>query len=452
MNKYNSIILAAGQGKRMNSNIPKVLHKVFDKTLIECVLDALTCELIKNKIVIVGVGKEKVIDSLKDRDILFAEQNEQLGTGHAVKCAKQYIKDDENYLIINGDMPLISNNTIIELLDYFEHGNFGACVVTTVLENPTGYGRIILQENGLFNKIVEEKDASDLEKQIKEANLGVYLFKGNLLKEALNKLTNNNKQGEYYLTDTLEIIQNLNENVGVFYIKDNLEAVNVNSRQELAKTTKIYLDKIIEKHMQNGVTFINKDTTCIGADVTIGKDTIIYPGCILEGKTTIGSDCTIGPNSHIISSKISNNTTVENSKVVDSTICDNCNIGPFAHIRPNNLIGNNSKVGAYVELKNSTFGEGTKASHLLYVGDSEIGNNVEFGCGVMTVNCDINFNKHKTIIEDNAFIGCNSALIAPIKIEENAIIAAGSTITNNVSKNSLAIARQKQINKENYNK
>ncbi len=450
MNKYNSIILAAGQGKRMNSNIPKVLHKLFDKSLIDCVLSSLDLAGIQEKIIIIGAYKEKVLEALKGKNLIFAEQTERLGTGHAVKCAKEYIKDDENYLIINGDMPLISSDTILEFIEYYEQGNFGACIAAASLDNPFGYGRIILKDNTLFSKIVEEKDATDLEKQVKDVNVGVYLFKGNLLKKSLDKLTNNNNQGEYYLTDTLEIIQNLGENIGVYHIKDNNEAVNVNSRHELAQTTKIYLSKNLDKHLLNGVTIINTDNTYIGFDVVIGKDSIIYPGAIIEGHTIIGENCVIGPNSHIINSEIKNNTKIENSKIVDSIINENCSIGPFAHIRPNNNIGKNSKIGAYVEVKNSTFGEGTKASHLLYVGDSNIGNNVEFGCGVMTVNCDINFNKHQTVIKDNAFIGCNSALVAPVTIEENAVVAAGSTITEDVPKNTLAIARQKQLNKNNY--
>ncbi len=449
MNKYNSIILAAGKGTRMNSNLPKVLHKILDKTLIECVLSTLDNAGIKEKIVVVGNQKEKVIESLAKEKIIFAEQEKQLGTGDAVKSAIKYIKDNENYLILYGDMPLISSNTIKNFINYYETNNLSACIITATLDNPYGYGRIIYNNNS-FAKIVEEKDATEIEKEIKESNVGVYLFNGKLLKKTLNKLTNKNKQHEYYLTDTLEICKKLGETIGIYKMPNTNEFTNVNTRKELEKATTIYLDNILDKHFVNGVTIVSKNNTYISSDVSIGKDTVIYPGTILEGKTVIGDNCIIGPNTTVINSSIGNNVNIEYSKVTDSKVLDNCKIGPFTHIRPNNNIGKNSKLGAFVEVKNSSFGENTKASHLLYVGDSKVGDNVEFGCGVITVNCDTNFNKHKTTIKDNAFIGCNSTLIAPVTINKNAIVAAGSTITKDVEKNSLAIARERQINKKDY--
>ncbi|MEG0073206.1 MAG: bifunctional UDP-N-acetylglucosamine diphosphorylase/glucosamine-1-phosphate N-acetyltransferase GlmU [Clostridia bacterium] len=450
MNKYKAIILAGGMGKRMQSDIPKVLHKVFDKTIIDCVIDACRGANIQDICVVVGNKAELVKESIQKENITFALQEQQLGTGHAVICAEHTIEAEDNILVINGDMPLISSDSINEMFQFFSDGNFGACIITAILSNPTGYGRIIRKENGLFSKIVEQKDATAEELNICEGNLGVYCFKGALLKKALKKLDNNNAQKEYYLTDVLSHIRAMGENIGVFNLRDTTESVNVNSRLQLAETTEIYLKKVCNKHMENGVTIIHPAATAIGFDVKIGKDTIIYPGTIIEGKTIIGAGCVIGPNSRIIDSVIGSNVSVETSKVLNSKIADNCKVGPFANIRPNVTIDTNSKIGAFVELKNSDLGKNTRAAHHLYIGDSSVGNNVEFGCGVITVNFDIFENKHKTVIRDNAFIGCNSNLISPITIGENAIVAAGSTVTNDVSDKSLAIARAHQVNKDNW--
>lgn len=331
MKKYNSIILAAGHGTRMHSNKAKVLHKILDKTLIECVLSSLKFAGINDKIIIVGDHKEDVIKSLDKQNVIFAEQKQQLGTGDAVKAAIKYIKDDQNYLILYGDMPLISKETIQNFINYYETNNLKAAIITATLDNPFGYGRIIYNNNS-FEKIVEEKDASEIEKEIKESNVGVYLFNGKLLKKALNNLSNNNAQHEYYLTDTLEICKNLGHNIGIYKMPNTTEFTNVNTRKELEKATNIYMQNVLDKHFFNGVTIVNKNNTYISSDAIIGQDTIIYPGTIIEGATIIGENCIIGPNTKIINSKINDNTSIEYSKIMNKTIEANSIISPFENI------------------------------------------------------------------------------------------------------------------------
>jgi bifunctional UDP-N-acetylglucosamine pyrophosphorylase/glucosamine-1-phosphate N-acetyltransferase len=319
--------------------------------------------------------------------------------------------------------------------------------MTANLENPTGYGRIIRKADESIDKIVEEKDASEEIKNIKEINTGIYCFNGELLKYALKKINRDNSQNEYYLTDTIKVLNNEGAKIGGWLLKDAEDIKAVNDRVQLAEVTKIMQKRINQRHMYSGVTIIDPDNTYIDDTVIIGKDTVIYPSTYLEEGTIIGDSCVIGPNTRIINSTVCNKVTVENSKVVESFIDNGTCVGPFAFLRPGSNLGKNVKIGDFVEVKKSKIGDNSKSSHLAYIGDAEVGKDVNIGCGVVFVNYD-GKNKHKTIVGDKAFLGSNSNLIAPVTIEEGGYVAAGSTITEDVKKGDLAIARARQVNKE----
>lgn len=449
MNKLKVIILAGGKGTRMMSKIPKVLHKVFDKTMVDYVIE--TAEKCGSKDTCVIVGHQSaMVKSIIGNRVKFRLQEEQLGTGHAVMQAMDFIGDNENVLILYGDTPLITAETINKLIEIHTKENNLATVISVIEENPQGYGRIVREYN-CFKKIVEQKDANEQENLIKEINTGVYIFNSNALKDALNNLSNQNSQNEYYLTDTLEIIKEKGYKVGIMLAEDSKEFLGVNSKLQLSQVTKILKNRINEYHMLNGVTIEDPDNTYIGSDVKIGSDTVILPGTIIDGKTEIGSECIIGPYARITNSKIKDCTFINQSTILNSEIDEYTSVGPYAYIRPNCNIGKHVKIGDFVEIKNSNIDDGTKISHLTYIGDSDVGKNINFGCGTVTVNYD-GKNKFRTTIKDNAFIGCNTNLIAPITVEEGSYIAAGSTITKDVEKNSLAIARARQENKLNWTK
>lgn len=453
MSKIKAIVLAGGKGTRMKSELPKVLHKIYDKSIIDYVCDACEEANIDEIFVIVGHKAEQVENHLsKRKNVKCVLQKEQLGTGHAVMQAKDYIEKDDLVFVINGDQPLISPHTIKSLVSFCEQGNYGGAVLSAIIDNPGSLGRIIRDDFGNLNRIVERKDCNEEEEKVKEINIGVYCFKGDLLVNSLDKLDNNNAQNEYYITDIPVHIKNMGANFGVYTIADISEYQGINSREELSFATKTMLDKIRKLHMTNGVTIIDPSNTYISLDVKIGKDTIIYPGTNIQGSTTIGENCVIGPNSHIIDSTIGDNTTFESSKMDSSIIGNNCKVGPFAHIRPNTKIGDNCKAGSYVETKKVNVGNNTKIPHFIYVGDADIGENVEIACGTITANMNVSWEKNKTVIKDNAFIGANTTLLAPVTVEENAIVGAGSVITDDVPQNALAIARSRQVIKENYAK
>ncbi len=449
MNNLEVIILAAGQGTRMKSKVPKVLHRVLDKTMVDYVIDAAYDAKASDVCVIIGHQSAMVKAMIGDR-VKFAVQKEQLGTGHAVMQAADFITDEDNVLILCGDTPLITSQTIELLSKTHTENNNDVTVVSMIFDDPTGYGRILRAEN-VFDKIVEQKDATQEQLACKEVNSGVYIFNGKQLKNALSSLTNNNSQGEYYLTDALEIIKNNGGKVGIMTAEDPDEFLGVNSKLQLSQAAKIMKNRINTKLMLDGVTLTDPDNTYIGKDVVIEPDTIIFPGCTIEGKTYIGSDCLIGPNTKITSSEIKNCVTVQQSVLINAFVDNYTTVGPFAYLRPNSKIGEHVRIGDFVEIKNSTIDDGTKVSHLTYVGDSDVGKCVNFGCGTVTVNYD-GKNKYRCEIGDNAFIGCNTNLVAPVKIEKNAYTAAGSTITKNVPEDSLAIARSRQENKEGWKK
>lgn len=436
-----AIILAAGEGTRMKSNTPKVLHKVLGKSIISYVIDACRDAGVNEIIVVIGKNAQMIREEING--VTFVEQTERLGTGHAVMCAKDYFANDERVVILNGDAPFVSSDTIRELA--FEKAN--TVVVSTITSEPDGYGRV-LRNGSAFVKIVEHKDAKPKELSINEINTGVYAFNGQTLKTSLQLLENNNSQGEYYLTDTLEIIKTFEE-IDVLCKTNWEEFLGINNRFDLSIAIKIMQKKINTKHMQNGVTIVNSDNTYIDADVKIGFDSVVYPGTYIEGKTHIGSSCVIGPDAKISRSSIADGVSVQYSVVLDSEVGSQTNIGPFAYVRPNSKIGNGVKIGDFVEVKNSVIGNNTKVSHLTYIGDSDVGERVNFGCGTVTVNYN-GKDKYRTVIDDDAFIGCNANLISPVHVGSNAYVAAGSTVTDDVPKDSLAIAREKQTNKLNW--
>ena len=450
MSNLKAVILAAGKCTRMKSNLPKVLHKIYDRCMIDYVCDACEGAGYNDIYMIVGHMSEKVMEHVKRKSVTFCIQKEQLGTGHAVMQAADYIENDDIVFVINADQALISSHTIKSLTTYVEQGNYGGAVLAATVENPGSLGRIIRDNQGNLSRIVERKDCNEDEEKVKEINVGVYCFKGKLLKEALTKLDNNNAQNEYYITDIPVHIMKKGFSFGVYTLPDISEYQGINSREELSIATNTLLDSTRKKHMANGVTLIDPSNTYISLDAKIGKDTIIYPGTNIQGRTIIGENCIIGPNSHIISSTIGNNVTIETSKVDSSIIQDNTKIGPFAHLRPSSNVAENCKIGSFVETKNSNIGMGTKVPHHIYLGDSDVGRNVEIACGTITANMNTNWEKNRTIIKDKAFIGCNSVLVAPVSIGENSIIAASSTITENVPANSLAISRERQTTKIDY--
>ncbi|HSH24188.1 MAG TPA: bifunctional UDP-N-acetylglucosamine diphosphorylase/glucosamine-1-phosphate N-acetyltransferase GlmU [Massilibacterium sp.] len=449
MNKRFAVILAAGQGTRMKSKLYKVLHQVCGKPMVEHVVDqvsGLGCEKI---VAIVGFGAEKVKERLGDR-VEYAYQEEQLGTGHAVLMAEENLAQyDGETLVVCGDTPLITTETMEALLKTHQQRGAKATILTAQMENPTGYGRIIRNKEGFVERIVEEKDATDAEKEVTEINTGTYCFDNRFLFEALQKVGNDNAQGEYYLPDVIEILKNEGETIAAHVTASFEETIGVNDRVALSVAEEIMRKRINEKHMRQGVTIIDPNNTYISADTEIGRDTIIYPNTTLSGRVVIGEDCLIGPNTEIENATIGQETVIKQSVVEDSFVGNRVKIGPFAHLRPASEILDDVKIGNFVEVKKSVLKKGAKASHLSYIGDAEIGENVNLGCGSITVNYD-GVHKFKTIVEDDAFIGCNSNLIAPVLIEKGAYIAAGSTITNDVPHGALSIARARQVNKEGY--
>ncbi|MBP3886747.1 MAG: bifunctional UDP-N-acetylglucosamine diphosphorylase/glucosamine-1-phosphate N-acetyltransferase GlmU [Cellulosilyticum sp.] len=446
--KTKALVLAAGQGTRMKSNGSKVLHKVLGKSLVEYPIIAAKGVGVEEICLIVGHKAEDVKAALGER-VSYALQKEQLGTGHAVMQALDFMEDADEVIVLCGDTPLITKETLQTMLDFHREKQNAITVLSTLMEDPTGYGRIVRDANGNLLKIVEQKDATEEEKAINEINGGIYTFDGKLLKYALSKLDNNNVQNEYYLTDTIEILLNEGKRVDAIAIEASDDIAGVNSRIQLAGVTQVMKERINEKHMANGVTLVDPANTYIESDVVIGKDTIIEPGCMLQGNTVIGENCRIGYNSKLTNMTIKDNVDIEVSVLTDSFVDEGTHVGPFAYVRPNSHIGKNIKVGDFVEIKNANIGDGTKISHLTYIGDADVGEGVNFGCGTVVVNYD-GQKKHRTTIGNHAFIGCNTNLVSPVVVEDNAYTAAGSTITRTVPENSLGIARAKQENKENW--
>jgi bifunctional UDP-N-acetylglucosamine pyrophosphorylase/glucosamine-1-phosphate N-acetyltransferase len=439
-----ALILAAGQGKRIKSNLPKVLHKVCGKEMVNHVIDNMRKAGIQDINVIVGKGAEQVKAETQSRNVSYSLQENQLGTGDAVKAAKEFLKDKDGVVtVFAGDAPLTKIETINALVDeHISKGN-SATLLSAFVNDPTGYGRIIRDGDEVL-KIVEHKDCTEEELKVNEMNAAMYCFDIKELLSSLDKLSNNNVQGEYYLTDVIGILKAEGKKITAV-VTDYEDTIGVNSRAQLAEAEEILRNRINLFHLDNGVTLIDPKSTYIGVDVQIGKDTVIYPNNIIEGKTVIAENCLIMQNNRIKDSIIEAGVDIQSSVVLDSKIGENTTVGPFAYIRPETTIGKGARIGDFVEIKKSVIGDGTKVSHLTYIGDAEVGSHCNFGCGTVVVNYD-GQNKYKTIIGDNSFIGCNTNLISPAKVGDNTYIAAGSTITAEVKEGDLAIARAKQRN------
>lgn len=446
---FTSVILAAGMGTRMKSKMPKVLHKVCGKPLSKWVIDASKAAGADKVCAVVGHKAETVKEVLGDV-CEFALQTEQKGTGHAVMQAIDVIKNSKGEVVIlNGDTPLITAETINKAIEYHKNNGNQATVITAILDDATGYGRIVRDNDGSVLKIVEQKDASEEEKKINEVNSGMYVFDAQSLVYALDKITPNNAQGEYYLTDTLEILLSAGKKIGGYAISDNDEIRGINDRVQLNEAEKIMQKRINEYHMRNGVTMRNPESVYIEDGVEIGNDTEICQNVTIKSGTKIGSDCVIGSGSMLDRAVIHDGVDVLSSVILESEVDEGTHVGPFAYIRPNCHVGKEVKVGDFVELKNSNIDDGTKISHLTYIGDSDVGKRVNFGCGTVTCNYD-GKKKYRTTIGDDCFVGCNTNFVSPINVGDGVYIAAGSTITEDIPENSLSIARARQVNKEGW--
>ena len=435
-----AVILAAGDGKRMMSKKPKVLCEVLYKPMLSWVISACKEAEIYKICVVAGYEHEQVEEFLAG-SCTVALQKERLGTGHAVKMAEAFLKENEeaDLLILCGDAPFINAQTIRDARAlHLEQGN-SVTVLTAKLENPTGYGRI-LREGGGISGIVEQKDASEEQKRICEINAGVYWFKVCDLLPALNQLKNSNANGEYYLTDTIKILLAAGKKAGAYLASDADVCLGANDRKALLALNRMAAERMIEKHLENGVGFTSTDGVLIGPDVRIGSGTEIDPNVILKGNTAIGEGCMIGQGCVLEDTTVGDRVKLHAVQSEGAVIGNGVKIGPFAHIRPGSEIKENAKLGNFVEIKNSVIGEKTAVAHLTYVGDSDVGSGVNFGCGVVTVNYD-GAKKYRTTIGDHAFIGCNTNLVAPVKIGNTAYTGAGSTITRDVPDGALAVER-----------
>lgn len=448
--KLKTLILAAGKGTRMKSELPKVIHEVNGIPMISKIIKVLEVLKPEENILILGHKKEEVLKVVGE-DADYVVQTEQLGTGHAVLQAKDKLKDyDGDVMVLCGDTPLLREETLEELYKFHRDTDSVTTILTSIYDNPFGYGRIV-KENGIVKAIVEEKEADAEIKKIKEVNAGVYCFKGRELFDALSKITNNNEKGEYYLTDVIGIQVGEGKKVQSFVLNDNIEILGVNSKVELAQASKVLRDRKNIDLMEKGAILIDPSAVYAEEDVVVGRDTVIYPGAILQGKTVIGENCQILGTTRIIDSTLGNDIKVESSVIEESILEDGVTMGPFAHLRPKSHLKEKVHVGNFVEVKKSTLEKGVKAGHLTYLGDAQIGEDTNIGAGTITCNYD-GKNKFKTVIGKNSFIGSDSMLVAPVIIGENALVGAGSVITKDVPDNSLAVSRSKQIIKNDWRK
>lgn len=449
MKEIATVILAAGKGVRMKSNLVKVLHPLMGVPMLSFSIETARKINSRKVVVVIGCQAGLVRERFKGEELIFVEQREQLGTGHAVLCARDALKGfNGNVLVLCGDVPLIKEETVRALVTFHREGNPKVTVLTTRLESPGGYGRIIRGKTGEILSIVEEKDASDVERDVQEVNTGIYCVEAGYLFDALQKIGRQNRQSEYYLTDIVAIAAGDNERVLGFLAEDPVEAMGINNRMEMARANEVIREEIIDKLMIDGVGIIDPQTTFIERDVRIGKDTVIYPNCYIRGNSIVGEECTIEQGSVIADSEIGDKVVIRPCCVIsDSKIADNVSIGPFAHLRPGTELEARVKIGNFVEVKKSRIGKESKASHLSYLGDAVLGRGVNVGAGTITCNYD-GKKKQQTVIEDGVFIGSDTQFVAPVTIGEGAYIGAGSTITEDVPSGSLALSRTKQAMKD----
>jgi bifunctional UDP-N-acetylglucosamine pyrophosphorylase/glucosamine-1-phosphate N-acetyltransferase len=447
MKQLNVIILAAGKGERMLSNKPKVMHEVMGKPMIGHVVERAKELSPTNIVVVVGFGREKVEEYLKTYDVQCSIQNEQKGTAHALLAAEELLKVGD-VLVLYGDVPLIEAATLNDFIS-FASSSGDIAFLTTEVDDPAGYGRVKM-EGDEIKEIVEDADATTEEKKIKEINTGI-CFIPNAHLHFLRMIEANNKKGEYYLTDICKVARKEGLRVKGCHHPRSAEVLGINSRRELLEANLIVQERILSSHLQTGVTFLGTNVY-IESGVSIGRDTTIFPNCYIFSGTTIGENVSIGPNTVIKNSRIDDNVQIEGFVVMDGAqVKEGANIGPFSRIRPRTVLEKKAKIGNFVEVKNSTLGIGSKANHLSYIGDSEIGSGVNIGAGTITCNYDGRL-KHRTVIEDNVFVGSNTEIVAPVTIGKDAVIGAGTTVTRNVPEGALAISRSQQKHIEGYGK
>ncbi|MFI5322039.1 MAG: bifunctional UDP-N-acetylglucosamine diphosphorylase/glucosamine-1-phosphate N-acetyltransferase GlmU [Thermodesulfobacteriota bacterium] len=448
-----AVVLAAGVGKRMKSNIPKVLYPVLGKPMLDYVLGAVKGVSPARIVVVLGQGRDDVKKSLDAKGLIFVEQKVQLGTGHAANCARSVLSAFKgDILILNGDFPLITTASLKSLIRKHESERADVSILTSRLENPVGYGRVVRSGKGAIEKIVEEKDASPEQRKIDEINSGTYCVKSGFLWEALRGIGSGNKQKEYYLTDIIGIAARRSRKIAGVQVRDSSEAMGVNDRVQLSEVESVLRKRVNDSLMRSGVTLIDPGKTYISPEVKIGVDCVIYPNTHIYGKSVIDRNSSIGPGVWIEDSVLGKNVTIKmSSYITKSLIRDDVTIGPFAHIRPEAEIMDGVKIGNFVEIKKSVIGRGSKVPHLSYVGDALVGRDVNIGAGTITCNYD-GYKKHETIIADGVFIGSDTMLVAPVKIGKGATTGAGSTITKDVPEGALAIGRAKQTVIENWKK
>ena len=439
--------MAAGKGTRMKSDLVKVLHPIAGRPMLAFTLDLARSLRPDRLVVVVGSQRNLVREQVGAKDLLLVDQKKQLGTGHAVLTAGPALKDFQGtVLILCADVPLLTGETVKQFIKSHEEGLNTLSVLTTCLENPSGYGRVFRGKKGQLLRIVEEKDLRVGEETIREINTGIYCVAAKFLFRVLLGLSDQNAQKEYYLTDIVAQASSRGEKAAATLAEDPMEVMGINTRLDLARANQYLRRKIAERHMLEGVTLIDPQTTYIDHQVEIGRDTVIYPNCYLLGKTSLGKNCLIEPGCKITDTQVGNYVTIKSSSVVTESILeDRVEVGPFAHLRPQTILRERSQIGNFVEVKKSVIGKGTKVNHLSYLGDAIVGEKVNVGAGTITCNYD-GRRKHPTLIGDGVFVGSNTELVAPIKIGRNAIIGAGSTITQEVPPNHLAVSRARQVN------
>jgi bifunctional UDP-N-acetylglucosamine pyrophosphorylase/glucosamine-1-phosphate N-acetyltransferase len=447
-----ALLLAAGKGTRFKSSKIKVLHTLLGKSMLQIMVESILKLRPESAHVVVGYQKEKIMQEPFSPKVSFVVQKTQRGTADAVIAARSVLRKnlDKDVLVINADLPLLSPETLRPFLKHHWKSQNSLTFFTAELENPTGFGRVVLTNSNRI-RIIEEKDATPAQKKIKESNIGVYLFKVKDLLQALPKISNKNKKGEFYLTDIIEIMGQEKKKVGTFKSDKDEELIGVNDRYELAQAVEALRRRKIIKLAKDGITIYDPSSTWIDLDVKIGRDTVICSSVIIEGRSVIGESCILNPFTHIISSKLGDRVRVLTSTLIEESVIEaDVQVGPFSRLRPNSVLKQGAKVGNFVEMKNTVFGKGSKAGHLSYLGDSDIEKDVNIGAGTIICNYD-GKKKHKTKIEEGAFIGSGTELIAPVKIGKKAFVGAGSTITKNVSPGALAVSRSQQKETPDWN-
>jgi bifunctional UDP-N-acetylglucosamine pyrophosphorylase/glucosamine-1-phosphate N-acetyltransferase len=446
---FSVVVLAAGKGTRMKSTLPKVLHPIGGKPMVQHIINTVNKLGATNIHLVYGHGREQLQNKLNHNNLSWCLQDQQLGTGHAVQQAVTHIQDNEDVLILVGDAPLIKESTLQQLIAVKKHADLA--LLTVELEDPTGMGRIVRQGEQV-TAIVEHKDASEQQRQIRETNTGMMIMGGRDLKRWLSALNNNNAQGEFYLTDVIEMAAKEGKSIHASQPSCAIEVEGINNRVQLASIERAYQAQQAEALMMQGVSLLDPSRFDLRGELQVGQDITIDVNVIIEGKVKIGSNTSIGANCTLIDCEIADNTVIHaNCMIEQATVGENCSVGPYARLRPGTVMKEQSRVGNFVEMKKTILGKGSKANHLTYLGDTDVGEGANIGAGTITCNYD-GVNKFKTFIGDGAFIGSNSALVAPASIGVNATIGAGSVVTKDVGDNELAIARARQKNLSSWNR